>query len=430
MPTRRAALSAAGLALASLSGCLLENSNDDGSPDGDASGGPAALPEPAVAGDPGVVLVTDTDLAALRDSQGALTELEGDLGDQARQFVEQTPQFSPENADRITAQISSSPESQTEAITAIAVGDFDVDGIGTWFSEEVGGDYDSGEYGDFEWFVPGSDDAEDGLLAVSSDVVLFRSGDPGSGSLESMATEAIDAASSDEPWYADDEHLSGALSDVEEHPNVAAVSLNAGELSESSSSPVEDLAAGAAGTTPRSDGASVDLVARFRSSTSEDAVRSVLEGYLGGMVGSDPLLTALEFESEGSVVRASATVDGSTLDDSDLEPMVRFLPFLYFGSLGSEPEPQAPLVSWDMEQREDGRLEIVHQGGDAIESPLRITYQSDGEAVEETWSEPDGIKAGDSYATERAGDVGTTLRVTWTGPDGSQAALGEWTFVD
>lgn len=430
MPTRRAALSAAGLALASLSGCLLENSNDDSSPAGDASGGPAALPEPAVAGDPGLVLVTDTDLAALRDSQGALTELEGDLGDQARQFVEETPQFSPENADRITAQISSSPESQNEAITAIAVGDFDVDGIGTWFSEEVDGDYDSGERGDFEWFVPRSDDAEDGLLAVSSDVVLFRSGDPGSGSLESMATEAIDAASSDEPWYADDEHLSGALSDVEEHPNVAAVSLDTEESSEpSSSSSIEDLTAGAAGTTPRSDGASLDLVARFHSATSEDAVRSVLEGYLGGMVSSDPLLTALEFESGGSVVRASATVDGSTLDDSDLEPLVRFLPFLYFGSLGSEPGPRTPKVVFDYAQREDGRLEIVHAGGDDIESSLTIGYQSDGERVEEVWSEADAMEVGDSYVTEQSGDVGTRLRITWTGEDGTPMTLGEHTFV-
>lgn len=429
MPTRRAALSAAGLALASLSGCLLENSNDDGSPAGDASGGPAALPEPAVAGDPGVVLVTDTDLAALRDSQGKLTELEGDLGDQARQFVEETPQFSPENADRITAQISSSPESQTEAITAIAVGDFDVDGIGTWFSGEVDGEYESGEYGDFEWFVPGSDDAADGLLAVSSDVVLFRSGEAGSDSLETMATEAIDAASSDEPWYADDEHLSGALSDVEEHPNVAAVSLNAGESSEPSSSPVEDLTAGAAGTTPRSDGASLDLVARFRSATSEDAVRSVLEGYLGGMVGSDPLLTALEYEADGSVVRASATVDGSTLDDSELEPLVRFLPFLYFGSLGSEPGSQPPQVVFDYDQREDGRLEIAHSGGDAIESSLTIGYQSDGERVEEVWSVTDAIQAGDSYVTEQSGDVGTRLRITWTGEDGTPMTLGEHTFV-
>lgn len=425
MQSRRAVLSAVGLALAGAAGCVQGDGDPSGS-SGDGSTAFEALPEPRLGSEAQMLLVADVDLAALRDSQGALVEQDGDLGDQAASFVEEFPAFDPEGVDRLTVQLASGSNVGGESLAAVVEGDVEADAVEAWIDEEATGEYETGEYDGYSWYAP-----QDAVIAVGDQRVLVQVSGQSSDAGGSLAEATVDAASSDGRWFADDDHLTATVDELAGHPNVVGGSVSADALADPrEDSPIQQLAAGGLGTTPETDGATVDVLAQFRENASQEAFRQLLTQFTGGLAGTDPLVEALEYERDGSTVRASASVDGETLSESPLEPIVRFPPFLYFGSIssGGGERPRTPQVMWEFDQQSDGRVEITHAGGDAIEKPLTISYVVDGERVEERWAPDENVVAGDSYVTEQPGDPGTRLRVEWPNQNGGTDVLGEHAF--
>jgi hypothetical protein len=89
---------------------------------------------------------------------------------------------------------------------------------------------------------------------------------------------------------------------------------------------------------------------------------------------------------------------------------------------GSATPVNAPQITFEFTEREDGRVEVSHYGGDAAET-LSVRYTADGELQTETWDPEEQITAGTTYVTELAADSGTTLRVVWTGDSGEQSVV-------
>lgn len=420
MLSRRAVLSATGLAIASLSGCLRDG---DGAV-GDAADGLAALPAPRGPTERDQLFVTHSDLSALRAGDDRLANRQSDLGDAARQFDEDVGAFDVADVNRVTAQLATTESGEKRA--AVLSGSFDASSVRDWIEEEVEGDYVSGEHGAFEWFAPEVAGSGRSVIAVSDRRLLVRTRPDDAVPADELATETVQAATDDEGrWFADLLHFPVVVSGLTEHDSFAAVSASSNwRVAESRPSPLDQFASGGLGTTVTDDGATVDVRARFWEDVDVDAVRSALDEYTSDSSGSDPVVSALEYEATDGTVGASATVERSTLAESRLEPVLRLPLYAYVGSVGGSDGPVAPQVAWEFEQRGDDRIEITHVGGDAIRSGVTVSYVSDGERYEERW---DGdIQAGDSYVTERSPDTATTVRITWEG-DERAAVLGEHT---
>jgi len=75
-----------------------------------------------------------------------------------------------------------------------------------------------------------------------------------------------------------------------------------------------------------------------------------------------------------------------------------------------------PRISWEFSLRDDGRVTLGHEGGEAAES-LTVRYTVDGETVNEIWGPEGDITAGDTYTTEEAPDDGSVIQVIWEGED-------------
>lgn len=85
---------------------------------------------------------------------------------------------------------------------------------------------------------------------------------------------------------------------------------------------------------------------------------------------------------------------------------------LNVGGSDSEGDP-APQVALGFGQQSDGRVEIRHDGGDRVER-LTVRYSlQDGGRTGETWTESDGVAAGDTYVTEGVPEPGSELLVVW-----------------
>jgi len=93
-------------------------------------------------------------------------------------------------------------------------------------------------------------------------------------------------------------------------------------------------------------------------------------------------------------------------------------------NLGGSQRDPPPQIAFGYEQRDDGRMQIRHEGGDRTEE-LLVQYETEsGDSARERWSEPDGISAGDTYVTEAVPEPGSDLRIIWEG-DGRSAVVAE-----
>lgn len=88
--------------------------------------------------------------------------------------------------------------------------------------------------------------------------------------------------------------------------------------------------------------------------------------------------------------------------------------------LGDRVGNDAPSASFGFEQNAD-KVDVTHEGGDVIQQNLTVKYTSNSTSESYTWSEPDGsIAVGDTSTTVKTVDPGTTVRLVWVSPDGSQ----------
>jgi hypothetical protein len=89
-----------------------------------------------------------------------------------------------------------------------------------------------------------------------------------------------------------------------------------------------------------------------------------------------------------------------------------------------DPPQEPPEVVFDFERRAEGRVTIVHDGGENIDRALVVRYDG-GEA--EKWGEEDGtISAGDSYTTRGALAEDGSLQIVWPG-DEEPVVVGQFT---
>ena len=87
----------------------------------------------------------------------------------------------------------------------------------------------------------------------------------------------------------------------------------------------------------------------------------------------------------------------------------------------------SPRASFGFDVNSDETVTITHESGDAITSNLTVKF-TNGTSVEDTWtgSESDPISAGDTHQTSEAADDDTTIRVIWTGEDGTSSTISRF----
>lgn len=83
------------------------------------------------------------------------------------------------------------------------------------------------------------------------------------------------------------------------------------------------------------------------------------------------------------------------------------------------PQPSdAPQVMFDFEIGSENRVTVTHEGGDTIEQPLVVVYDSADGGRKELWEPDDGaIVAGESYTTETGLAEDGSVRVLWDGEE-------------
>lgn len=426
MLRRRTVLSAVGLGVASLSGCLQDTVQTE---NGDESArGLSALPTPRVTGARTLHVVFESDLSAYRADTGSLADRDDDIGESAQRFREEFAPVDLSSIDRVSVQTADG-DGLEQAVAAVLDGTFDTEAIESWIEAEEGG-YQRGSRGEYTWFGPPEDGQGGVFLAASDRRLLVRAPSAEVSSVASVARETIDAASEDGEWFAADEpELVDALDAVDGHVNVGALwfppesSIDGLEYRER---PLRNARAGALGSSPTDAGVDVDAVVEFGEAPDVDAVRTALESRSEGPIGEDPLAVDLEYSQQDTAVHVSGTFDDETLAGYDVAPAVRLPLFLYVGSFGGGSGQSSPIVAWQFDQHEDGRIEFVHTSGDRIDSGLTVTYVHDGERVREQWQPEEGITAGRQYVTDEPADAGTTLKLLWTADD-EEVVLGEYT---
>lgn len=465
MPSRRAVLATTALGLASAAGCL-QQGGDGGDDDDDSQVGDAtrALPEPLGVEDPSVASVSDTDLAAIRESSGPLTEREDEIGRVVQRFEAAVDVISLADVDRVAGIGAMDVESGAQFLAAVVEGSYAVDDL-TALIEADRPDLEARERGSYTWYDveaaaegtdyggPG-DDGTDGtesgtgqaVLALSERRVVFASVEAVDVDASELAGHVIDATSDDaSPIDGLDDSLSATLEEVSEHPDVAAVAVEPGVIASETEvpEPLTGLDAVGTGTTQRSDGVSVEAILRFRSAGDADA--GAIESHFQSAVGEDeddPLVDAVEIEpADGPVVRASADLEGEAYETSEVAsllvlplPAIASTFVLGFGSssgsTGTGRSAPVPQVLWEFEQREDGRVEVTHAGGDPIQRPVEVRYRTGEDESERTevWDPDDPIQAGDSFATGSAPATGTELRLVHQG-EGTSVLIGQHTVT-
>jgi len=136
------------------------------------------------------------------------------------------------------------------------------------------------------------------------------------------------------------------------------------------------------------------------------------------------LTDALRAEVEAlTVPEVDVSVAGTTVVVAVTGDPTAFYEELRSGSGTDDGTRRSPQVSFTFDRREDGRVTVTHDGGDAVgaEDRIELVYDSDGQRFEREWEPDDGsVVAGDSITTERP--VTDTLRVVWRSAEGDTAA--------
>lgn len=156
------------------------------------------------------------------------------------------------------------------------------------------------------------------------------------------------------------------------------------------------------------------LAVRLRYADASSADASPVRDLLEALGENEPAAAALDrFD-------VSASADGRVVRiDADGDVRGAFEAFR--DATGEDRHQRAPQVAFAFETDGGGRVTITHEGGDAVER-LHVRYVVDGRTRTETWTEPDGVHAGDAFTTDAAPDAGTRLRVIWESQSGGSAA--------
>jgi len=148
----------------------------------------------------------------------------------------------------------------------------------------------------------------------------------------------------------------------------------------------------------------------------------------GDEVGTEGTLGLL-YESSGEGIERQWQPDDGSITAGDSittdQPVTGVLRVVWNSSDGDSsatlglyrpPVPDAPEVAFDFDTRSENRVTITHEGGDTIEQPLVVVYDSVEGGRKEVWEpEGDAIAAGDTYTTELALAEDGSVRVIWDG---------------
>ncbi|GAB3684006.1 hypothetical protein GCM10028857_12420 [Salinarchaeum chitinilyticum] len=127
----------------------------------------------------------------------------------------------------------------------------------------------------------------------------------------------------------------------------------------------------------------------------------------------------------GRSVRIEGAVSTATLQDRPVL-LRRAVPVPAYADLTSPIDPAdlgreaPPRVSWSASLLDDGTVEIVHDGGPAVEN-VTVEYVVDGEETTEAWSGP--VSSGDRFETDSTPDPGTVLDLVWAAGTANETIL-------
>lgn len=128
-------------------------------------------------------------------------------------------------------------------------------------------------------------------------------------------------------------------------------------------------------------------------------------------------------------IDVSASADGRVVR-IDAEGDARSAFEAFRDAVEADRHQRAPQVAFAFEADGGGPVRIVHEEGDAVER-LRVRYVVDERTRTETWTESDGVSAGDAFTTAAAPDAGTRLRVIWVSPSGdATATVGAFSVLE
>lgn len=455
---RRGLATASVVGLGTLAGCQEDLPGDEDEGDGedgeDGTGTPTEEPSgPAWASwlyDPTTVGTVDAHGFAKYEVSELLSyrdQLPPDLDEGLSNAFSELDGLDSEDVDRVVGQgylqVPEDPDaegSQPFGWNVVATGSFDVDAAVARLSEAE--TYSAaGEYGGFSLFEGPPDDPEfSAAVAVSSDAVIgggaFRYDVSATGSVE----RAIDADAGDvDRYYAESDAAATLMERHGDGTTAAGAADPEGSFQpfveeNPSSQAYEALltSARAAGRSARvGEETTETLLSVELSEPDPEAVEDLqtavdrAQAERGDPDGpfSDPSVSAegttLLVEASAETSRAMGTPSGLAVVAPEAAIAGTFV--LNIGGPEREPVPQ---VAFEFELRDDGRMQIVHTGGDRVER-LVVQYRTEsGGSSQEAWTDPDGITAGDSYVTEAVPEPGSDILLIWEG-DGQSAVVGE-----
>lgn len=455
---RRGLATVGAVGVGTLAGCQeseLDDGGDGNESDGDGDGGTTAAPQgPAWASwlyDPTALGDVDAHAFSTYDV-GTLLEYRGQLPSELDQGIQdlfgELEGVTAESIDRVTGQgYNTLPEdtstsgSQPFGWTVVATGSVEPEAVVTRLGDTEAYT-DAGEYEGFRLFEgPPDDQGRSAAVAIGSEAVLGGGTFDYDVSATAPVERAIDAnAGSVDRYYGTHEYVAALM---DRHGD-ATTATGAADPDGSFQPFVEENPSSQAYesllTTARAVGRSATLGEETTEASLSVELAEVNQEAVEDLQTAVDRAQAERRDPEGPFSEPSVSADGTTLvveASADTEaalstpsglgvvaPELAVVGTFALNVGGPDREP-APQIALSYELRDDGRVRVAHDGGDAVERLLLQYSVQDSGRTQEEWTESDGVTAGDTYVTQDVPEPGTELLVLWESGDQS-AVIGAY----
>lgn len=303
----------------------------------------------------------------------------------------------------------------------VATGDWDVDGVVGWL--EAAEFDDLGDASGYRRFGEIQDAFVRGF-ATGADALLFsRRSDVDVDPAEILDVEIDGFNDDDEPIRTLSPHLGPVVDALDRESFRAAtqfelVAERPDTGTEAYDTVVSSLLAVGIAATIDDDETELDRVLLYRRGDvpSEDAIDEALSQAADDDETGPVLEREWSIDVDGDLATVSSTVATDSLRERP-DALHAPLPVTGYDTMFTPVDPRdlgrdpPPRVQWDGELLDDGRIEVIHVGGESLEEDLVVSYVHDDEWLDETWSGP--IDEGDTYTVGEPVDSGEQLRIRW-----------------
>lgn len=447
--SRRSVLKASGLAallgVVGTAGCL-ETVDDAVGDTPDTPGYATWLYDTAEVSESNYMGFGRFDVQSVYKNQEAMPD---EMMDDIESANEETEFVDLEAMETMTGIAYGQPNRNVGGGSMVVAGEFDVEAITAEIEKESPDGVETGSHGDYTLYTIQQErqHADEGpntnsaTVAVSSEHVLIGGMQASDVTSEEAVTTMIETENGDVArLHEGNENASELISQLGEATLVMGGTFDANltnftdeETPDEGVKMVDDLVG--VGVASNVNGDTVEHTMAFvyedSVAASADDVQEAIETAANKNDRAENQLEDRSVSEDGRTVLVSAT--------GETDAMVEAFGLFGFGlpeagtavasESGSDSASQptdVPQVSFDFEYRDDGTVQITHQGGDQVDGPLDVRYEHDGTEVIERWESANGIMAGTRYVTDRTPDPGSQVLLVWKG-DGQSAVLGSFT---